>query len=89
MQEFLYRLDGKNEALKDAWTLGRWMRWTAMLLSPDIKAHNKPRSPRAWIPFAWEPDESVKPADCHIDAGTERALNEIVKDFYSRRQLQQ
>ena len=34
------------------------MAWQNVLLSPNIKQHNKPKSPQAFLPFPWE-----KPSD--------------------------
>lgn len=42
--------------------MARWIAWQNMLLSPNIKPVNKPRTPTAFCRFPWEEaeDEELK-----------------------------
>ena len=57
-REYDLRRRGLEKAQQEEWERLRWIAWQNVLLSPNIKSHNKPKSPRAFLRFPWEEPES-------------------------------
>lgn len=57
-REYLLLRKGADEAARERWEIARWQAWQRMLLSPDIKPHNKPNNPKAFMRFPWEEPEA-------------------------------
>lgn len=86
MTELRHLVEEANKQTQERWEIARWERWHALQLSPDIKPFNKPATPKAMMRFPWEePDVEITKEDCHISPEAEQALNDIVADFYARR----
>ena len=66
----------------------RWMMWQEVLLSPNIKRHDKPKTPQAFCRFPWEESEEVEMAEkakqYRITPEEEAELNKIFKEFEAR-----
>ena len=79
-------VEGRNRENQEQLEIARWLAWRELKLSPNIKPASKPASARAWFAFPWEePLPEVRPEDCHVSAGVQKRLEEIVADFYARR----
>jgi len=56
-----------------------------LLLSPNIKAIHKPKTPRAFVRFPWEPSEDVelaeKAKEYRITPEEEAELNRIMAEY--------
>lgn len=78
--EYKLRLEGFEKDRQERWEMKRWEMWQHILLSPNIKSGNKPKSPQAYMRFPWEKDpaDEVKPEDCTITAEVSDALNKLV-----------
>lgn len=87
LAELRHRIDAHNRELQEQWEIARWMRWHAVQLSPDIHSYNKPRTPLAMMRFPWEkPEVEMKPQACRVTEDEAVGLEQIVADFYKRRQ---
>ena len=66
LPEVRHLVEAANRATQERWEIARWMRWHALQLSPDVKPYNKPKSPKAMMPFPWdEPEPEVTVEDCY------------------------
>lgn len=85
MYEYQIRLDGKNEEQQEKWNVARWIAWQGMLMSPYIKAHQKPKTAQAFCRFPWErPDQeelAEKAKQYRVTPEEEAALNKILMDW--------
>jgi len=83
--EFTLRLKGHEKETQRKWELARWMAWQTMLLSPNIKPGNKPKTPHAFCPFPWEEldNEALKKkADqCKVTEDEKNELNRIFAEI--------
>lgn len=84
-REYDLRRRGLEEAAREEWERIRWMAWQNVLLSPNIKSANKPRTPRAFWRFPWEEPEDEelrrKAADYRVSPEEEAELNRIFKEL--------
>lgn len=87
------RLQGKDEDAKERWTIARWMMWQEMLLSPNIKAFNKPKTPQAFCRFPWEEstEEELKRKveEYRITPEQEAELNRIMQEWEASKEAPQ
>lgn len=63
------------------WERLRWQEWHQTMLSPYIKPVNKPRTPKAMMPFAWEtPDNMEAPKGCEVTP----EITELMADIFEK-----
>lgn len=56
MAEYVMKLKGYQQRQREEWELARWQIFLLMQMHPNIKPHEKAKTPQAWIPFPWERD---------------------------------
>lgn len=78
--EYVTRLKGFDMERRDRWEMKRWEMWQHMLLSPNIKEYNKPKTPQAFMRFPWEkdPNAGVTQEDCKISQELADNLTKLV-----------
>ena len=71
--------------MQERWTVARWMAWQNVLLSPNIKPHNKPKTAQSFCRFPWEVPEADELAEkakqFRVTAEEEAKLNKIMSDW--------
>lgn len=75
-----------SEAQHREWERTRWLAWQQMMLSPNIKKTDKPRTPKAFMRFPWERDEmaDVRPEDIRVTPEQVAELNRIFEELRTR-----
>jgi hypothetical protein len=56
----------------------------AMQMHPNIKAHNKPKTPTEWVRFPWERGTEIMAENAEVTAEQIEQLNAI-KEAFKRR----
>lgn len=81
--EYRIRLEAKMKREQEKWELARWILWQQMLMSPNIKPANKPKTAKGYCKFPWENESQEqimqKAQQCKITPEQEAELNEIIK----------
>lgn len=72
MGEYRLRLEGYNQQQRLEWERSRWQVFLLMQMHPNIKQHNKPKTPSEWIRFEWEKEEQFAPNQPHKITDTDR-----------------
>lgn len=87
VREYELRRRGHEEAEQEKWERARWEMFLAMQMQPFVKAHSKPKTPQAWIPFPWERKsaEEVRKEDCKVTEYEVGQLGKLLRDFKERR----
>lgn len=87
--EYNLRVKGKEKEMQERWTLVRWQMWQHMLLSPNIKASNKPKTPQAFCRFAWEQEAESevieKAKQYRVTEAEKTELNRIISEWESKK----
>lgn len=80
----LMRAWGERE--RGAWERTRWMAWQMMLLSPNIKPANKPRTVQDFMRLPWEKAEptTVTAERARVTEAERAALNAIFDELHAR-----
>ena len=55
-----------------------------MQMHPNIKAHNKPKTPTEWVRFPWERTAEGTPEQVEVTAEQIEQLNAIKQAFFKR-----
>ena len=55
-----------------------------MQMHPNIKAHNKPKTPDAWVRFPWEKGTEATPEKAEVTAEQIEQLNALKQAFFKR-----
>ena len=55
-----------------------------MQMHPNIKAHNKPKTPTDWIRFPWEREEQITAEKVEVTTEQIDKLNALKEAFKSR-----
>lgn len=79
-REFLLRAEGHRDAERREWERARWQMFLLMQMHPNIKKHNKPKTPQEWIPFEWEKRREIRadaPRKCKVTDKEKEMLKEI------------
>lgn len=82
-REFELRLKGYGEAERSKWEVARWQMFLVMQMHPNIKRHQKPKSPQEWIPFAWErkpKERKAAPKRCKVSKKEMNRLKQIFSE---------
>ena len=89
MGEYLQRRKGAEEEQHERWELARWLAWHSYNLSPFLKAHNRPKTPKDLTTFPWEgptkKQKRITRKDARVTDAERAALDAIMKDFYQRK----
>lgn len=82
MAEYKLRLEGWHKKERIEWERARWQIFLLMQMHPNIKQHNKAKTPKEWIPFAWEIEKKERnpkaPVRCRLTKREKQKLMEIV-----------
>lgn len=88
-REFELRLKGYREAERSKWEVARWQMFLLMQMHPNIKKHQKPKSPQEWIPFEWERKKQERkakaPKRCRVTKRERDKLNKIFSETINRK----
>ena len=91
-REYILRRDGHERGLRQQWTIARWMAWRDVLLSPNIKAIDKPKSPQDFLRFPWEESKHTEMArkaeEYRVTDAEVAELNKIMEVWEKSRQKQ-
>lgn len=85
MREYILRRKGENEKERVLWERARWQMFLIMQMHPNIKEHNKPRTPEAWIRFPWEKAQDITADDAVVNDVDMEKLNALRAMFYARK----
>ena len=58
--------------------------YLAMQMHPNIKAHNKPKTPDAWVRFPWERNAETAVEKAEVTAEQIEQLNALKQAFFKR-----
>ena len=85
MKEYRLLLEGFDRKREVFWETARWMAFNDVMLSPNIKQFNKPRTLHQFHPFPWDAQErDVTAEDLKVTPEQEAAFNAIVKDLLAK-----
>ena len=79
MIEYRLRAEGYQQQQRLEWEKARWQMFIAMQMHPYLK--QKPRTPKDWIPFAWEQEEQRKEIDPSVYRMTEAEKEKLAEIF--------
>lgn len=81
MAEYRMRCEGHLQEQREKWEIARWQMFLTMQMHPNIKPHQKAKTPQAWIAFPWEKKESKKvsapPRRCKVTKRERDRLEDI------------
>lgn len=63
------------------WERARWQMFLVMQMHPNLKAHNKPKTPTEWVRFPWEGGTETTPEKVEITAEQIEQLNALKEAF--------
>ena len=75
-----------NEGQHREWERTRWMAWQQMLLSPNIKQADKPRTAQAFMRFPWEQPEEIDMERIRVSEEEAAKLNAIFDEIHRNAQ---
>ena len=78
-EQYRMLFDDEERRAREEWERARWMMYLMMQMHPYIKAHQKPGSPQAWIPFPWERKEMPKGGEWIVTDEQTQMLNDMVR----------
>ena len=81
VREYNLRRKGEDEKEKILWERARWQMFLTMQMHPHIKAHNKPKTPEAWIRFPWEKGTETEVERAEVTAEQIQQLNALKEAF--------
>lgn len=84
VREYILRRKGEDEKEKTLWERARWQMFLVMQMHPNIKAHNKPKTPTEWVRFPWERTAEGTPEQVEVTAEQIEQLNAIKQAFFKR-----
>ena len=83
MREYLLRRKGEDEKERVLWERARWQMFLTMQMHPHIKAHQKPKTPEAWIRFPWEKGQEITAEQTVVTNEEMERLNAIKAAFFN------
>lgn len=88
VQEYRQRAEGAEMQERARWERARWQMYLMMQMHPNIKPHQKPKTPQAFARFPWETDrrETIQAYECRISGAEQQGLDAMLTDFMNRRQ---
>lgn len=84
VREFNLRRKGEDEREKIAWERARWQMYLVMQMHPNIKPHNKPKTPTEWVRFPWERPAEIAAEKVEVTEEQIQQLNALKLAFQNR-----
>lgn len=86
--EYVRLREGKERELQEQYEVARWICFNMMMLSPNIKDFNKPKTLRSYAPFPWEQmtaeEAEEAKAKCGVSEEEAAELNRIFDEIHKR-----
>lgn len=85
MKEYRLLLEGYDKRQRVFWEVARWEQFQQMMMNPNIKPFNKPRTLHQFHSFPWdEQPNNIKAEDIKITENEVAVFNALMADFKER-----